>query len=119
MKPIKVALRRKPCAKNMESLYLDYYPAIINPDTQRPQRWEYLGIKIYGVDKSETQTFVDNKGRQQIKIVPLYHETKCDKQGKPVRLKQVLSQVEKNHNQAQSTSGSFQQHHFFPEPSLG
>ena len=97
-KPIKVSLRRKPCANNMESLYFDFYPPITNPDTQRPQRWEYLGIKIYAVDKTETIRFKDSKGRNQIKIVPVFHKSKVDKNGKPLRLKNVLSQMEKNYN---------------------
>lgn len=101
MKTIKVTLRRKPCAKNMESLYLDYYPPIINPDTQRPQRWEYLGIKIYATDKTESVSFKDKNGRDQIKVVSLFHQTKVDKMGRPVRLKNKLSQVEKNHNNEQ------------------
>jgi integrase len=101
MKPIKVTLRRKPCAKNMESLYLDYYPEIINPDTQRPQRWEFLGIKIHGTDKSESYYYKDSKDRQKAKIVPLFHKTKVDSQGKPIRLKQVLSQMQNNHNKSQ------------------
>lgn len=97
----RVSLRKKACANNKETLYLDYYPPFINPDTQKPQRWEFLGIRIHSIDKTETIRYRDDKGRSQIKIVPLFHDKKRDKDGKLVRLRNNLSQVQKNHNRAQ------------------
>lgn len=43
----KVTLRRKPISKGRESLYLEYYPAIRDPDTMKLVYKEFLGIYIY------------------------------------------------------------------------
>jgi hypothetical protein len=43
----KVTLRRKGISGNRQSLYLDYYPPIPNPDTGKPTRREFLGLYIY------------------------------------------------------------------------
>ena len=37
------------------SLYLDYYPAIRNPETMAMSRREYLGIYIYAHPKNEIE----------------------------------------------------------------
>ncbi len=51
---IKVSLRNKAIAKERHSLYLDFYPAIINPETNEPTRREFLGY--YTFDKPKTPT---------------------------------------------------------------
>ena len=43
----KVSLRKRPIKNGMISLYLDFYPAIRVPETNRMTRREYLGIYIY------------------------------------------------------------------------
>jgi len=43
----KVSLRQRPIKNGMISLYLDFYPAIRVPETNRMSRREYLGIYIY------------------------------------------------------------------------
>ena len=39
-----VSLLRRPIANGRLSLYLDFYPAIRNPETMKMTRREYLGI---------------------------------------------------------------------------
>jgi integrase len=46
---IKVSLRTKVISKNMHSLYLDFYPSILNPKTGNATRREFLGL--YLIDK--------------------------------------------------------------------
>ncbi len=48
---IKVTLRQKPISGNRQSLYLDFYPAIKNPDTGELTRREFL--RLYLFDKSK------------------------------------------------------------------
>lgn len=48
----KVSLRQKPISGSRKSLYLDFYPAISNPDTGKTTRREFLGLYIY--DKAKT-----------------------------------------------------------------
>jgi integrase len=49
---IKVALRRKNISKGRQSLYLDFYPAILDAKTGAKTRREFLGLYIL-MDKSE------------------------------------------------------------------
>ena len=55
MPSTKVTLRRRVITKGRETLYLDYYPAIRNPDTMEMSRREYLGIYIYQIPTTEIQ----------------------------------------------------------------
>lgn len=51
----KVFLREKKISKGRKSLYLDFYPPIVNPDTRRPTRREHLKLYIYDRPKSDLQ----------------------------------------------------------------
>lgn len=46
MKTTKVFLREKPISKGRKSLYLDFYPALIHPDTGQLTRREFLGLYV-------------------------------------------------------------------------
>ena len=52
---VNVTVRTKKAANNMFSLYLDYYPSIINPKTGKESRREFLKLKIHQIPKSELQ----------------------------------------------------------------
>ena len=49
---IKVKLREKPISGNKKSLYLDFYPAIINTKTGEPTRRQFLGLYLFENPKS-------------------------------------------------------------------
>lgn len=51
----KVFLRRRPYVGGKVSLYLDYYPAIRNPHTNKMTRRETLGIVIFADPANEMQ----------------------------------------------------------------
>ena len=55
MASIKVTLRRREIKDGKESLYLDYYPPIRNPETMLMSRREYLGMYIYLRPANELQ----------------------------------------------------------------
>jgi integrase len=44
---IKVTLRKRPISGKRQSLYLDFYPAIINPDNGEETRRESLGMYVF------------------------------------------------------------------------
>lgn len=50
-----VNLRSKKLANGKLSLYLDYYPEIINPKTGKPTRREFLKLKIFENPKNELE----------------------------------------------------------------
>jgi site-specific recombinase XerD len=56
----KVAVRQRAIRNNRISLYLDYYPAVRNPETMQMSRREYLGIYIYSHPKNEMEREFNN-----------------------------------------------------------
>lgn len=62
---IKVKLRQKSITAKRQSLYLDFYPAITNPDTGQPTRREFLKMYIYDKPKDWVQK-QHNKETSQI-----------------------------------------------------
>jgi len=97
----KVTLRRKPLADNMESLYLDFYPAFRNPDTGKLTRREFLNVKIYSALKTEQVYYTNEKGKELSKIVPVYHELKKDDKGNPIQKRVALNELQKEYNREQ------------------
>ena len=51
----KVSLRQRPIKNDRLSLYLDYYPAILNPRTMKMSRREYLGFYIFANPRNKYQ----------------------------------------------------------------
>lgn len=51
----KVTLRKKAITKGRQSLYLDFYPAILSPKTGEPTRREFLGLYVYKKPKNEVE----------------------------------------------------------------
>jgi integrase len=49
---MKVSIRTKAITGNRRSIYLDFYPAITNPETGKLTRREFLGLHLY--DKAKT-----------------------------------------------------------------
>ena len=56
----KVTVRQREIRNNRISLYLDYYPAVRNPETMQMSRREYLGIYIYAHPKNEMEREFNN-----------------------------------------------------------
>ncbi len=53
-------MRQRAIRNNRISLYLDYYPAVRNPETMQMSRREYLGIYIYAHPKNEMERKFNN-----------------------------------------------------------
>jgi len=52
---MKVTLREKKISGGRKSLYLDFYPAIIHPDTGKPTRREFLGLYLFDRPKNDSE----------------------------------------------------------------
>ena len=61
----KVKLRQKAISGNRHSLYLDFYPAILHPETGEPTRREFLGFYLLDKPKSPIDK-QHNKETQQL-----------------------------------------------------
>lgn len=61
----RVKLRYKPISGRRISLYLDFYPAIINPETKKPTRREFLKLYLY----DRAQNVVERDHNKQTKLL--------------------------------------------------
>lgn len=52
---VKVKLREKNISKGRKSLYLDFYPAIRNPNTGKDSRREFLGLYVFQKPKNASE----------------------------------------------------------------
>jgi integrase len=69
---IKVKLRQKPISDNKVSLYLDFWPAIIHPETGQPTRREFLKLYLYEPLKPKGKNIKDDSDNKQT----VYHKDK-------------------------------------------
>jgi integrase len=67
---IKVTLRQKPISKGRSSLYLDFYPAVLNSETGELTRREFL--KMYVKDPIKIKNRKQQNGT--VKQIPIYSE---------------------------------------------
>ncbi len=88
---IGVTLREKPIKDNQLSLYLDFYPPILNPETGKPTRREFLQLYVHSEFDYEVQHYTDanDKPKERLSAV-------LDKQGKHKRRR--LGDLEREHN---------------------
>lgn len=77
MKTTKVFLREKKMSGGRKSLYLDFYPPIIHPETGKPTRREFLRLEVFERPKTEmdktqnkeTRALAENiRAQRQIEI---------------------------------------------------
>lgn len=87
----KVTLRQKPITGNRQTLYLDYYPPIPNPETGKPTRREFLKLFLHDETEHKEQVYTDKEGKPQRRIVPV-----LDKQGRERKVR--LNELDRSHN---------------------
>lgn len=87
MKTTKVFLREKKMSGGRKSLYLDFYPPIIHPETGKPTRREFLRLEVLDKPKTEmdrtqnkqTQALAENiRAQRQIEIQNEQHGQMAD-----------------------------------------
>ena len=75
---IKVTLRKKYISKGRYSLYLDFYPAILHPETGKSTRRQFLNMYLF-IDKVELSkriAYEKEKGKNVDSLKKLYKEVK-------------------------------------------
>lgn len=88
---IKATLRKKPILGNKESLYLDFYPKIVNPKTGSFSRREFLNLFLNSEIEHQEEWYPDKNNIQQRRIVPVLN-------GKGKAKSRRLTVLEKQHN---------------------
>lgn len=89
---IKVSLRMKPISGNRQTLYLDFYPAVIDPKTGKSTRREFLNTYIFSEIEIEEQKYKDKNDKEQKRFVPVLDKKLNEKKVK-------LDPTEKAHNE--------------------
>ena len=77
---VKVTLREKKISKGRSSLYLDFYPAVPHPKTEKPTRREFL--KMYVIDKPKNP-FDKQSNKQNRTIAESIRQKKQNYYNKP------------------------------------
>ena len=85
---IKVTLRKKKINNGMESLYLDFYPAKIDPNTGKPTRREFLRLYIYAKPKTPIEK---EKNTETLKIAESIRQKRDNELNKP----EIYTELEK------------------------
>lgn len=88
----KIKLLQKSISGNRQSLYLDFWPPIINEATNEATRREFLGLYLYDEIEIVEERYLDANNKEQKRFV-----TVLDKKGNPKKLK--LTPVVKKHNE--------------------
>ncbi len=87
----KVTLRQKPNANNKESLYLDFYPPIHDPDTGKCTRRHFLNLSLFSEIEREVEVYFDKHGKEQKRLIVMKNA-----KGNPKKIQ--LSPADKIHN---------------------
>jgi len=88
----KVKLRSKPISGNRLGLYLDFYPPVSHPITNKPTRREFLNMFLFNEFEMEEQRYADANGKEQKRYIHV-----SGKNGNP--RKRGLVPAEKQHNE--------------------
>lgn len=73
-KAVKVKLRKKPISKGRLSLYLDFYPAIVNPKTGKKTRREFLNIYVWESPRSASEKREDKNKLKEAEAIRIKRE---------------------------------------------
>jgi integrase len=88
--PIKVKLRQKKISQNRQSLYLDFYPAIIHPETGKLTRREFLKLYLY----NNTRNPIDKQhNKETLQIAQQIRQKRENSLNKP----EVYTEQEREH----------------------
>ncbi len=88
---MKVTIRTKPIQGGKIRIYLDYYPAITNPDTGKQTRREFLDLYLYSEIEYKEETYTTGNNNIAVRIL-----TELDSKGNPKKVK--LDALQKTHN---------------------
>jgi integrase len=88
----KVKLLQKSISGNRQTLYLDFYPPIVDTKTGKQTRREFLKMYLFNDIKIEEQNYLDKNGKEQVRFVPVLNN-----KNEPIKVK--LSILDKEHNE--------------------
>lgn len=95
MKQTKVTLREKPIKGGaMLSLYLDYYPAVTNPETGKPTRREFLNIHVEAKPRTAAQRHENANKRAVAEKIRAQRQVEVADGGADFLIKQQATNVD-------------------------
>lgn len=101
MKKVNVKLRKVPISKGRLSLYLDFYPPILNTETNRYTRREFLKLYLYERPKNQIQKISNIENLHTAELIQIRRQNE-------MRKHDVYSEFEKDQLEIQRIGrGSF------------
>ena len=79
MKRINVTLRKKSIGKGRESLYLDFYPPIISPETGKPTRREFLKLYMTVKPRTPIDKLENDENIRSAELIKIRRQTELNK----------------------------------------
>lgn len=78
-KKIKVTLRKKAISKGRQTLYLDFYPPIINSETGTETRREFLKLYIYTKPRNPIEKLENDENFKTAELIKIKRQTELSK----------------------------------------
>lgn len=78
-KKIKVTLRKKAISKGRQSLFLDFYPPIISPETGNETRREFLKLYIYTKPRNPIEKIENDENLKTAELIKIKRQTELSK----------------------------------------
>ncbi|MDV6167103.1 site-specific integrase [Flavobacterium sp. DG1-102-2] len=80
MKRISVTLRSKAISKGRQTLYLDFFPPILNPETGKYTRREFLKLYLYDKPKSYTEKVKNSEHQRTAELICTRRQNEVNKE---------------------------------------
>lgn len=80
MKKINVTLRKKVIANGKISLYLDFYPPIKNPQTNKPTRREFLKLYLFENPQNRIQKIANTENMYTAELIQIRRQNELRKE---------------------------------------
>lgn len=80
MKKINVSLRKKVISNGRISLYLDFYPPILNTETNKHTRREFLKIYLFQKPKSQIQKIANIENLHTAELIQIRRQNELRKE---------------------------------------
>lgn len=80
MRRVNVTLRKKAISNGRQSLYLDFYPPVLNPETGQYSRREYLKLYLFDKPKSFTEKLNNSEHQKTAEIICIRRQNEVNKE---------------------------------------
>src|SRR3970282_2505428 len=77
---INVTLRKKAISKGRQTLYLDFYPPIVSPETNELTRREFLKLYLYIRPRTPNEKISNDESLRTAELIKIRRQTELNKE---------------------------------------